>query len=768
MSVWTAVAAFLAIFFILFAGPVVVAGVTFAIEDLCFRLWGRKRLVPETAPRNNAASIVIPTWNGRDLLKKFLPSVIAALAGHPDSEVLVVDNASTDGSAEFLREAFPEVRVLALEENRGFGGGSNLGFQAAKNDIVVLLNNDMRVEPGFLAPLLEPFSDPLLFSVSCQIFFGDSSRRREETGLTETWWERGQLRVSHRADEALQVPYPCAYPGGGSSAFDRRKFLELGGFDELLRPFYYEDTDLGHRAWKRGWKLLYQPNSIVVHEHRGTIGKRFSPEFIEGVLRRNVILYCWKNIHDWRMLLPNLLQTLIHRRGLWRACLRLGETVKARWQAHSLTAVPDGEAFRRQKGGYYRDRFQTLVMRVPDRLRVLFAAPYPIEPPVHGGAVFMKQTLEGLAPVADIHFVGFIDTETQREAQGPLNQICASTHFLLRHRKPPRNPSTMIPHAVREFWDRDFEWAIHRTMYLHRIDVVQLDYTILGQYRGDFRHIPCFLFEHDIFFQSLWRGMETAGKKPVGLLEYARMLRYELGMVKGFTRVQVCSRENADYLVGFEPELKDRIDADQRAAIDTARYPFVADAREPDTILFVGSFRHAPNLEAINWFTTEVLPLVVERRPAVTLVIVGAEAPVSMRHLNDHPNIRMAGFVEDVREPLTQCKVFLCPVLAGSGVRVKLLEAFASGIPVVSTAIGAEGLATKQTGICEIADTAEEFAAAVVRLLSDDSYARELARRAREMVERDKDSRALTVRLAATYRREAERLRKGALRSALQ
>jgi glycosyltransferase involved in cell wall biosynthesis len=382
--------------------------------------------------------------------------------------------------------------------------------------------------------------------------------------------------------------------------------------------------------------------------------------------------------------------------------------------------------------------------------------------------VFMKQTLEGLAPVADVHLVGFIDTESQLAAQAPLNEVCASTDFLLRHRKPPRNPSTMIPHAVREFWDRDFEWAMHRTMYLHRIDVVQLDYTILGQYRGDFRHIPCFLFEHDIFFQSLWRGMETAGKKPVGLLEYGRMLRYELRMVKGFTRVQVCSRENADYLLEFEPELKDRIDADQRAAIDTSRYPFVADGREPDTILFVGSFRHTPNLEAINWFTNEVLPLVIESRPDVTLVVVGAEAPASMRHLNEHPNIRMAGFVEDVREPLTQCKVFLCPVLAGSGVRVKLLEAFASGIPVVSTAIGAEGLATKQTGICEIADTAEEFAAAVVRLLSDDRYARELARRAREMVERDKDSRALTVRLAATYRREAERLRKGALRSALQ
>ncbi|HEY1216441.1 MAG TPA: glycosyltransferase family 2 protein, partial [Bryobacteraceae bacterium] len=469
MSVWIAGAALwvVAVFFLVFAGPVLLAGLTFAIEDLCFRLWGRKRLSPEAPARNNAASIVIPNWNGRDLLQKFLPSVLAALKDSPESEALVVDNASTDGSVEFLREYFPEVRVLALDENHGFGGGSNLGFRAAKNDIVVLLNNDMRVEQDFLAPLLEPFSDPLVFSVSCQIFFSDPSRRREETGLTESWWERGQLRVSHRVDEAVDRPYPCAYSGGGSSAFDRRKFLELGGFDELLRPFYYEDTDLGHMAWKRGWKLLYQPKSIVFHEHRGTIGKRFSPEYVEGVLQRNVILYCWKNIHDWRMLLPNLLLTTIHRRGLWRACLRLREAAQSRWQAHALGAIPDREAFRRQKGGYYRDRFQLPLQPVPDRLRVLFAAPYPIEPPVHGGAVFMKQTVEALAPLADVHLVGFIDTESQREAQASLNQICASTEFLLRHHKPPRNPSTTIPHAVREFWDRDFEWTIHRTMYLH-------------------------------------------------------------------------------------------------------------------------------------------------------------------------------------------------------------------------------------------------------------------------------------------------------------
>src|SRR5882672_10979573 len=148
----------------------------------------RRPLAASTAALTDAASVVIPNWNGRDLLEKYLPSVITALAGHPANEIIVVDNGSTDGSAEYVRTAFPSVTVLALPTNLGFGGGSNAGFRAAKNDIVVLLNSDMRVERNFLAPLLAGFHDPQTFAVSCQIFFSDDSKLREETGLTEGWW----------------------------------------------------------------------------------------------------------------------------------------------------------------------------------------------------------------------------------------------------------------------------------------------------------------------------------------------------------------------------------------------------------------------------------------------------------------------------------------------------------------------------------------------------------------------------------------------------
>ena len=296
-----------------------------ALADLLRSLTPKKPLAKSTRPNTTAASIVIPNWNGRDLLEKYIPSIIEATKHNPANEIIVVDNASEDGSAQFLKATHPQVRVLELEKNYGFGGGSNRGFAAAKNDIVVLLNSDMRVAPDFLAPLLEGFHDENVFAVSCQIFFSDPNKLREETGLTQAWWENGGLRVRHRIDDKVQAAFPCFYGGGGSCAFDRHKFAELGAFDELLKPFYLEDTDLGYLAWKRGWTVFYEPRSIVWHEHRGTIGKKFSQAYIQSILKKNFLLFCWKNIHEWPRLASHFFFALA---GAWQE--RVGSVARGK------------------------------------------------------------------------------------------------------------------------------------------------------------------------------------------------------------------------------------------------------------------------------------------------------------------------------------------------------------------------------------------------------------------------------------------------------
>ncbi len=223
--------------------------------------------------------------------------------------------------------------------------------------------------------------------------------------------------------------------------------------------------------------------------------------------------------------------------------------------------------------------------------------------------------------------------------------------------------------------------------------------------------------------------------------------------------MQVCSAENAKYLLALVPSLRGRVDSNVRAAIDTRRYTFVPPPRLPDTLLFLGSFRHTPNLDALSWFTQEVFPKIIAARPSVTLNIVGSDPPQASQIWNDHPQIRLLGAVPDIREPLQRFAVFICPIQSGSGVRVKLLEAFASGIPVVLTRVGAEGLAAVSGEICELADQPHEFAAAVLHLLHDPKHCLALATRAREMVERQRDSSEATSRLVSTYRSQVENLR---------
>ena len=127
-------------------------------------------------------------------------------------------------------------------------------------------------------------------------------------------------------------------------------------------------------------------------------------------------------------------------------------------------------------------------------------------------------------------------------------------------------------------------------------------------------------------------------------------------------------------------------------------------------MLFLGSFRHDPNRVALDWFVRHVLPLVLARRAGRAPGGGGSDPPPAHAYADFARHLELLGFVEDVREPLARYAVFVCPILSGSGVRVKLLEAFAAGIPVVSTAVGAEGLARKDGEFCALADDPAEFA----------------------------------------------------------
>ena len=757
------------IVFLVAVAPFLLVGVLFT---LCVSdLFGGRRRPNETEDqpvRPDAVSVVIPNWNGRDLLEKNLPSIFVAFGANSKHELIVVDNASTDGSVAFLREAFPDVTVLALDQNLGFGGGSNAGIRAARNDVVFLLNSDMRLAPDSIDPLLEGFRDPRVFAVTSQIYFSDPDKRREETGLTQGQWLEGQLQVDHRIDPHVTELFPTFYAGGGSSAFDRRKFLELGGFDPLMEPFYYEDTDVSYGAWKRGWMILYEPRSVVYHDHRGTIGKHFSEAYIQSVLQKNRLLYVWKNIHEWRRLAghfgwlyvglwartvfgPGL--TRPTPRGFLRAAKPILPALRARQRARRLSALYDTESFLRPLGGYFWDRFQP--PRSKDaKLNVLFVSPYPIEPPVHGGAVFMKQTIQHLARLSRVHLLCLVDEPEELAENERFGEICASAEFAVRWVDRGSGVGSLIPHGPRGFYRNDFLWNLHRATLRHRADVVQLEYTQMASYHADFERIGMFLFEHDVAFQSVWRSLKGL-RDPVMWMryfhEYLRLLRFEKRIVREFDAVQVCTAANRSYLTSFVGNGTPIVDG-LRAGVDVAAYDYADEGREPDTILFLGNLRHLPNQEALDFFISKVFPDVRRERPGARLIVVGAQAPVGFEHRLVQPGVEFVGRVEDVQDALSAYAVFVCPILSGSGVRVKLLEAFAAGIPVVSTTIGAEGLAEPGADFLEIADQPAKFAHHVGELLADPERGRAMAQRARREVEQNWDMAVLTKRLDRHYR----------------
>jgi GT2 family glycosyltransferase len=271
------------------------------IVDKCNKKPKKDPKVEMNNPDRNTASIIIVNFNGRKLLEECLPSVIEAVKWDgKDHEIIVVDNGSSDGSTDFVRERFPGIKIIELEKNYYFVGGNNIGIKTIINDIVILINNDMVVDKNFIRPLLNGFTDSNIFAVSSQIFLSNPEKFRCETGKTSGKFIYGEIEYAHDPiyDDNLTGYYPIYWAGGGSSAYDKTKFLSLGGFNPIFNPCYTEDADISHLAWKHGWRVMFTPESKVYHRHRATNLKLHGEEHIDIIIQKNKYLLIWKNISD--------------------------------------------------------------------------------------------------------------------------------------------------------------------------------------------------------------------------------------------------------------------------------------------------------------------------------------------------------------------------------------------------------------------------------------------------------------------------------------
>lgn len=242
-------------------------------------------------------SVIVTNWNGLNLIKKNFLSVIK---NSPEAnEIIFADDASQDGSCSYISElqkTYPQIKLLRHSHNLGFGKNSNLAVKSSKNNHVVLLNSDILPHPGYISSAQKHLTDRDIFGVG----FAELGHEN----WARIFWKDGYLQ--HERGSNVNKTHISGWVSGGSSIIDKSKFLKLGGFDDVYAPFYSEDLDLGYRAWKSGYKILWEPNSLVEHNHESTMSK-FPRRLLDYVKERNRLLTVWRNITDPKLLKQNRL-----------------------------------------------------------------------------------------------------------------------------------------------------------------------------------------------------------------------------------------------------------------------------------------------------------------------------------------------------------------------------------------------------------------------------------------------------------------------------
>jgi N-acetylglucosaminyl-diphospho-decaprenol L-rhamnosyltransferase len=219
-------------------------------------------------PRALRAAVVIPTLNARELLHAALESLRAQTL---PAEIVVVDNASTDGTGDMLRREFPEVHVVHNERNLGFGRAVNRGADTLDGDVLVLVNNDVVCEPTFLERLCTPFADERVGMAAGVLLQATRPELVDAAGLElDVTLRAWQYRWNEPAERLRDAPNPVG-PSGGAGAYRLDAFRAVGGFDEELFA-YWEDVDLALRLREAGWRCVLVPEARALHRHGATLG----------------------------------------------------------------------------------------------------------------------------------------------------------------------------------------------------------------------------------------------------------------------------------------------------------------------------------------------------------------------------------------------------------------------------------------------------------------------------------------------------------------
>ncbi|HST53298.1 MAG TPA: glycosyltransferase [Pyrinomonadaceae bacterium] len=604
-------------------------------------------------------SIVIPVFNKVEFTFQCLRSLLREI-DFDETEVIVVNNASTDETREVLSHFSDTVRVIDNDTNRGFVDACNEGADVARGRFIVFLNNDTVVLPGWLDNLVETVeSDERVGAVGSMSLYPDG--RIQEAGAIV--WSNGAAfhygRGRSPQDRRFTFTREVDYCSGASLLVRKELFDRLGGFDRRYAPAYYEDADLCMGVRSLGFKVVYQPRSRLVHYEGATAGTDTRASF-----KRFQVVNREKFREKWSDTLARS-----HRPENPREAER---AANRNWDFQVVV---------------FDDRTPT-----PDR---------------DAGSARMLFILRAL-----------------KEWCHPVFMTTAKRHW---------------PEYERLLWKEGVETAgvlelprllktrRFRAAVVSRPDVAA---ALVKPIRRADPRVKIVFDMVDAHFIRLAREAEVTGDAEIAR-EAARYRKMETRLARASDLVWCTSAADKEALERESPGIPSFV-------VPTIHrtHPRGPAFDEREHLLFVGNFLHRPNADGVRFFVEEVLPLVRESLACVELHLVGDSAPRELAG-REREGVRVLGYVPEIEPLFARARVFVAPVRFGAGIKGKVGEALAYALPLVTTTIGAEGMFLRDGEEALIADSPQDFAAAVVRLYSDARLWQHLSDNAHAHVERN-------------------------------